>query len=77
MANSPHQVTQTWVSFWRLIPYAGFGILAFCFTSATELPIWLKTYLMSLEIPLGLLALYILLPKLSKQMSKHKSVNRN
>jgi hypothetical protein len=70
MTNSHHQITQTSLNFWRFIPYAAFGILAFCFTSATGLPILLKSYLMILEIPLGLLAFYILLPKLIKNKKK-------
>ncbi|KOR34659.1 MULTISPECIES: hypothetical protein [Planktothricoides] len=66
MADSHHPLTQAYLNFWRFIPYAGFGILAFSLTSATGLSVLLKSYFIILEIPVGLLGIYFLLAKSSK-----------
>jgi hypothetical protein len=66
MADSHHPLTQTDLNFWRFIPYLGFGILAFSLTSATGLPVVLKSYFIILEIPFGLLGIYFLLAKSRK-----------
>jgi hypothetical protein len=73
MDKSHNSLPQTNLTWWRFLPYALFGIVAFSLTSATSLPSWLKSYLMLVEIPLGMLAIYFTLPKLVKfNKNQHK-----
>ena len=62
MANSHNSLVQNHLNRWRLLPYAVFGIVAFSLTSASSLHILLKSYLIILEIPLGLLGI-LMIPK--------------
>lgn len=76
MDKSHNSLTQTHLNWWRFLPYALFGILAFSLTSASPLPIWLKSYLITLEIPVGLVVLYLGIPKLVRlNKTQHKSYN--
>lgn len=76
MANSQNSLSQNSLSqtnpnWWHFLPYALFGILAFSVTSASSLHILLKTYLMILEIPAGLVLIYLGIPKLVRHNRNH------
>lgn len=76
MDKSHNSLPKAHVNGWRFLPYALFGIFAFSLTSASSLPSLLKTYLMILEIPIGLIVLYLGLPKLVKlNQNQHQSSN--
>lgn len=73
-----NSLTQPHLNWWRFLPYALFGILAFSLTSSSSMPIWLKSYLMILEIPVGLVFIYFCVPKLAKlNQNKHPSFNHS
>jgi len=67
-----NSLTQTHLNWWRFLPYAVFGILAFSLTSAIPLHSLFKSYLMFLEIPVGLMVLYLGIPKIVNRKNKHR-----
>lgn len=72
MDKSHNSLTPAHLNWWRFLPYAVFGIVAFSLTSASPLHIMFKSYLMFLEIPLGLMVIYFGIPKLLKNHHKHR-----
>ncbi|MFB2877225.1 hypothetical protein [Floridanema aerugineum] len=66
MNNSIYPKRNWLSSGWRMVPFVVIGAIAFSLTSATELNVYLRAYLVLLEVKVIIVLLYFLNTKFAK-----------